>query len=106
MARLLHIQGSGNCREKGEGKKKKKSTISIFFSLFQYNDNNKSHNTKVLRVNFPLHKVDEMAEGFMEICQGLGFELFPATQKWKTKKKASVHKRVFEEEEEEEKKMK
>ena len=44
--------------------------------MFQYNDNNKSHNTKVLRVNFPLHKLDEMAEGFLELCQGLGFELY------------------------------
>ena len=56
-----------------------------FFSMFQYNDNNKSHNTKVLRVNFPLHKLDEMTEGLLELCQGLGFELYhsvvPAAQK-------------------------
>ena len=46
--------------------------------MFQYNDNNKSYNTKVLRVNFPLHKLDEITEGLLELCQGLGFELYPS----------------------------
>ena len=64
----------------------KKKVRYQFFSMFQYNDNNKSHNTKVLRVNFPLHKLDEMTEGLLELCQGLGFELYhsavPAIQKY------------------------
>ena len=64
--------------------KVKKSMISIL-PMFQYNDNNKTHSTKVLRVNFPLHKLDEMTEGLLELCQGLGFDLYhsviPAVQK-------------------------
>ena len=55
-----------------------KSVILIFSRCFQYNDNNKSHNTKVLRVDFPLHKLDEITEGLMELCQGLAFELYPS----------------------------
>ena len=73
----------------------KKNVRYQFFSIFQYNDNNKSHNTKVLRVNFPLHKVDEMAEGMVEICQGLGFELFNSLirkkNKWGKKKEKNMY---------------
>ena len=54
-------------RKKLGGKMRKKS----FFP--QYNDNNKSHSTKIIRMNFPLHKLDEFTEGMVELCQGLDF---------------------------------
>ena len=51
------------------------SYLIDFSVTFQYNDNNKSFNTKVMRVNFPLHKLDEVAEGLYEMARGLGFEI-------------------------------
>ena len=46
---------------------------NFFFLFLQYNDNNKCHNTKLIRMNFPLHKLDDITEGLLELCQGLDF---------------------------------
>ena len=51
---------------------RKKKRVKLFFFL-QYNDNNKCHNTKLIRMNFPLHKLDDITEGLLELCQGLDF---------------------------------
>ena len=58
-------------RNKNLNRKIERKMRKNFFS--QYNDNNKSHSTKIIRMNFPLHKLDEFTEGMLELCQGLDF---------------------------------
>ena len=45
------------------------------YFLFQYNENNKCFNTKVVRTNFPLYMVDKMTQGLTELCKGLQFDI-------------------------------
>ena len=52
----------------------KKVTRCYPYFLFQYNDNNRSYNTKVVRTNFPLHMVDRLTQGLAELCKGIKYD--------------------------------
>ena len=69
MAGILRFQGTG--KQKNFYKNTSKNELRKIF--LQYNDSNKSHNTKIIRMNFPLHKLDEFTEALLEVCKGLDF---------------------------------
>ena len=67
--------GNYNNKKKLIRKKHPEKEMGKNLSFLQYNDTNKCHNMKLIRMNFPLHKLDDITEGLLELCQGLLLEL-------------------------------